>query len=186
MNQSKSLTMFPPPNSSHLHSSLASSSVQQFASYKNCKNTADQAGCEKKLTDIVAKPACILDLKRWMCLGGARPCKAVGTDISKDTRGTAPCEWCTKIISAKSTNGCSSPGAPFNFWGMYSKFVDTVFFFTVHEVVQVLTHSQLRCCFSSYISQAMMATQSVMKSKMYSNMKYVFLTIVSFKKLNKY
>ena len=186
MNQSKSLTMFPPPNSSHLHSSLASSSVQQFASYKNCKNTADQAGCEKKLTDIVAKPACILDLKRWMCLGGARPCKAVGTDISKDTRGTAPCEWCTKIISAKSANGCSSPGAPFNFWGMYSKFVDTVFFFTVHEVVQVLTHSQLRCCFSSYISQAMMATQSVMKSKMYSNMKYVFLTIVSFKKLNKY
>ena len=37
------------------------------------------------------------DLKRFLCMGGARPCKA-GATAAEDTRASIPCEWCGKVF----------------------------------------------------------------------------------------
>ena len=60
---------------------------------------------------------CQKDLKKFLCMGGARPCKP-GATAADDTRGSVPCEWCQAMVSEK--NECSID-VTFSFKSFYSK-----------------------------------------------------------------
>lgn len=78
---------------------------------------SEQETCEKDIKDLAKGLPCQADLKKFMCMAGARPC-IPGDDKSKDTRSSVPCAWCQNIVKTD-TNGCSSKDAPFTFKTMY-------------------------------------------------------------------
>ena len=91
--------------------------VTALPPYEECgqnKTEADKKTCQDEIVAGASAPGCAIDMKRFLCLGGARPCNA--EDNTK--RASGPCAWCQKMVSGK-PNACSPNGA-FSFSSFYS------------------------------------------------------------------
>ncbi len=88
-----------------------------------------QVACQTAFKEQASTSGCVQDLKRLLCMAGARPCRA-GPTPADDTRLGAPCEWCLRMIMPPGTrdpvtnrtrelNACSSDAAKFDFHRMY-------------------------------------------------------------------